>query len=199
MRVVVCVALSLAACSDPAKPMTCAAGFIGDPAQPPQMVAIYTDGISQQLAEVTAGQPIPLEPPPQGGYVMYIAARVLNMDACVQFSGKLTDPATGNEAGFDARSATLVVHDDGWGWPDPRSNSNLSNVNGCPDYSARDVEGQSYTLDMTVTDKDGRRAAVTLPIVPTCALADPFAQADCVCHCTANYVLGRCSPMNTGE
>src|SRR5262249_40179110 len=150
----------------------------------------YTDGVSQQLVEVQPKQTIPLEPPPQGGYVMYLAARILNMDACVEFRGSLKDAETGNQVGFDGRGSTVVRGDDGWGWPDPSSNSNLSNVNGCPDYSAKDIQGKAYTLEMNVVDKDGRRAVVSQPIVPTCALSDPATRADCICTCSADYVLG---------
>jgi hypothetical protein len=190
--------VGVGACSQPTQKNTCAAGFIGDPSQPPQTVMIYTDGTSQVLSEVQSGQAIPLEPPPQGGYVMYLAARVLNMDACVEFSGNLKDPATGNQVGFDARSSTVQLRDDGWGWPDAKSNSNLSNVNGCPDYFSQDVQGRMLTLEMTVSDKDGRSVKVSQPIIPTCMLADPAAQTDCICTCSANYVLGSCSASVDG-
>jgi len=153
---------------------------------------LWTDGVSMQLAEVTADLPIPLEPPPQGGYVMYLGAKVRNMQACVEFQGRLRDRGTGFEVGFDARGSTLVINADGWGYPDPRNNANVSNVNGCPDYTKRDVNGQSYDLEMTVVDREGRTAKVTQPIVPTCMLADPATQADCVCTCAANYTLGKC-------
>jgi hypothetical protein len=177
---------------DSGQKVTCAAGFIGDATRSPQAVLVYTDGVSQMLWEARAGQAIPLEPPPQGGYVMYLAARVLNMDACVEFRGSLLDPVSGAQVGFDARDATLQRRD-GWGWPDATSNSNLSNVNGCPDYSARDIQGQTYTLQMTIADRDGRTAVVTQPIVPTCRLSDAATQADCICTCSANYVLGKCA------
>jgi len=170
----------------------CPAGFIGDPAQPPQAVMIWTDGVSQQIADVTPNQALPLEPPPQGGYVMYLAARILNMDACVDFSGKLKDPDTGHLAGMDARGSTLTKRDDGWGVPDPGSNANFSNVNGCPDYDPKDVQGKPYTLEMTVVDKHLRKAVATQTIVPTCMLSDAPTQADCICNCSANYTLGKC-------
>lgn len=44
----------------------------------------------------------------------------------------------------------------------------------------------------------GRSAQVQQPIVPTCMLADPAAQADCICTCSANYVLGKCSTASDG-
>jgi hypothetical protein len=176
----------------------CKAGFIGDPTQTPQAVMVWTDGVSQQLGEVSDGQAIPLEPPPQGGYVMYLAARILNMDACVTFSGNLKDPDNGHQVGYDARGSTVVQRPDGWGWPDPSSNANLSNVNGCPDYTPKDVHGKPYTLEMTVQDKSGHTAFVSQTIVPTCMLSDPATQADCICTCSANYTLGKCSMLVDG-
>jgi hypothetical protein len=115
------------------------------------------------------------------------------MEACVELRGSLTDPTSGGQVGYDARDSTLHVERDGWGWPDPTSNSNLANVNGCPDYSARDVQGQAYALELTVVDREGRSVMVTQPIVPRCMLSDAATNADCVCTCSANYVLGKCS------
>jgi hypothetical protein len=200
VRFVLCIALiGVGACSDRPGKRPCPEGFLGDPTLPPQAVMVYTDGASQGLSEVHAGQPIPLEPPPQGGYVMYLAARILNLDACVEFSASLTDPATGNQIGFDARSSTVQRRDDGWGWPDPTANSNVSNVNGCPDYFSKDVQGRTFTLEMTVADEGGRTAKVSQPIIPTCMLSDAAAQANCLCTCSANYVLGKCeTPVDGG-
>jgi hypothetical protein len=160
---------------------------------------VYTDGTLQVLSEVQAGQAIPLEPPPQGGYVMYLAARILNLDACVEFRASLKDPATGDRIGFDPRSSTVWLRDDGWGWPDPTANSNLSNVNGCPDYFSNHVQGRTFTLEMTVIDESGSTAKVSQPIIPTCMLSDPAAQADCICTCSANYVLGKCAASVDGR
>jgi hypothetical protein len=186
-----------ATCGGPPQP-ACPAGFIGDPSLPPEAQMVYTDGVSQQILDVSAGMAIPLVPPPQGGYVMYLAARVRNMDSCVEFRGTLRDPVTGDEVGFDARGSTLEMHDDGWGWPKAISNANLSNVNGCPDYSASDVQGRGYTLEMQVVDKSGRSITVSQPIVPTCMLTNAADQADCICTCSANYVLGKCTPSVDG-
>jgi hypothetical protein len=181
----------------PAQPK-CKAGFVGDPAQPPQAIMVVTDGVSQMISDVQPNQKVPLEPPPQGGYVMYLAARILNMDACVEFAGNLKDPDTNMQVGFDARGSTVIVGADGYGHPDPSSNANLANVNGCPDYGTIDVQGKTLTLEMTVTDKDGRKAVVSQPIVPSCMLSDPATQADCICQCSANYTLGKCNPANDG-
>jgi hypothetical protein len=197
IRLVFCLALSIAGCGPPAP--KCQAPFIGDPKLPPQAVMIWTDGVSHQYADVAANQPIPLEPPPQGGYVMYVGARILNMGACVEFKGILRDSISQNEVGMDSRTSTLHKHDDGWGWPDSSTNATVSNVNGCYDLTSKDVNGQPYSLEMTVTDKFdiARQVQLTQSIVPTCMLADPAVQADCICSCAANYYLGKCG-MDAG-
>jgi hypothetical protein len=182
----------LAACGPPGP--SCPAGFVGDPALPPEGALIYTNGRDGVIIEHRDGSPIPLEPPPQGGYVMYIAARVRNMNGCgIEFRGRLLNPDNGVEIGFDARSANLVVGADGWGRPDPQNNANLSNVNGCPDYTPRDVHALPHTLELTVVDRDRRTLTLRHTIVPTCMLSDPYWQNDCVCTCQANYFLGKCN------
>jgi len=170
----------------------CEGSLVGDPAQPPEGEILWTDGRSKLLAALAAGQAVPLEPPPQGGYVMYIGARVKNMHTCVEIGGRLRDPASGNEVGFDARSSRLVPNTDGYAWPDPSDNSNVANVNGCPAYGPRDVHATPYDLEVTITDRDGRKLTLKQRIVPTCMLADPSVQADCTCTCAANYCLGKC-------
>jgi hypothetical protein len=185
------LAILLGGC--PAAPK-CKAGFIGDPAQPPQAIMVYTDGVSPKITDVQPNQAIPLEPPIQGGYVMYLAARVLNMSPCVSFAGNLIDPDTLDQVGYDCHGSTpLVMHDDGYGYPSASSLANFANVNGCPDFFDKDVQARTYTLELTVTDKDGRQAVATQPIVPTCMLTDPATQSDCICQCSANNVLGKCS------
>lgn len=153
---------------------------------------VFTDGRTPTLTEVQPGQPIPLEPPPQGGYVLYVAARVRNLLGCVEFRGRLVDPATGKELGFDARSATLERHADGWGWPNASSLSNVSNVNGCPAYD-RGIHGQRLDLEVTVVDRQRRQVTVRHPVVPTCMHAGPTLQRDCICTCEKGYYLGKCN------
>jgi hypothetical protein len=187
--------LAAAGCGSPAR---CKTGFIGDRSQPVEIAAVLaTDGASQILSAVKAGDPVPLEPPPQGGYVMYVGAQVRNLDACgAEIRGSLRDPVTDDEIGFDARTTNLVLGADGWGRPDPSNNSNVSNVNGCPDYTAKDVQNQPYNLRVTVVDRSGRSGSVTLPIRPTCdQIADPLVRRDCVSTCSANYVLGKCGNL----
>jgi hypothetical protein len=177
----------------------CAVTFIGDPSQPPEIQMLITDGASQTFAMVMSGQAAPVEPPPQGGYVMYVGAAARNLDACgVELRGELRDPATNDQIAFDARTTNLILGTDGWGRPDPSNNSNVSNVNACPDYTPKDVQGKTYLLGMTVVDRENRKASLSIPVVPTCMLANPAVQADCVCTCSANYFLGKCGASDGG-
>ncbi|HEY7954040.1 MAG TPA: hypothetical protein VII38_02070 [Polyangia bacterium] len=181
--------LLLAGC--PQKP-DCPIGFIGDPQKAPEAVVLWTDGVSGQFHELTDGQALPLEPPPQGGYVMYVGAKVRNVEGCgLQFSATMYDQMTGAQVGFDARSTDLTVGADGWGYPQS-NNSNVSNVNGCPQVSTKDVQGVTYNLRMIVTDKRGRSVTIDHPIVPTCAASDPDEQQHCLCTCSKNYYPGKC-------
>ena len=165
--------------------------FLGDPAQPPLVEALFSDGISAGYRPLSDG-PLPLEPPIQGGYVMYVGARVKNMDThLIDFSGRLLDPQTGNEVGHDERNTTLLVGTDGYAHP-AADLSNVSNVNGCPQVSTKDVQGQPYILELTVTDRDGRTATLRNNVVPTCMQADPKLQQHCLCTCSANYFPGKC-------
>jgi hypothetical protein len=162
---------------------------------------VFTDGVSPELRPATDGTVIPLEFPPQGGYVMYVGARVRNLDACVEIAGSLRDATTGNEVGFDSRSTTLRRAADGWGEPDASNLANLSNVNGCPAYGPRDVHATPYDLVVRVVDSAGRVATVTHRITPTCLQTDLTQRAECICTCSANYTLGRCSnvgPVDAG-
>ena len=169
---------------------TCPAGFIGDSSQQPTGVVIYTDGLSP-YKDLSDG-PLPLEPPPQGGYVMYVGARVKNMDACgIEFAGRLLDSA-GNEIGFDSRTTSLMIGADGYGHPGTDL-SNVSNVNGCPQVSTKDIQGQPAKLILTVTDREKRTLTFTNNVVPTCNHADPNLQQHCICTCSANYFPGKCS------
>jgi len=182
--------LTTAGCPKP----RCEAGFIGDPALEPEGVLLYTNGADKQLHELAPNGTLPLMPPPQGGYVVYVAAKVKNLDACgIEFAGRFRDPTTGNEQGFDARSTTLLRKDDGYGWPNIDDNSNFSNVNPCPDYGPRDVHGQRWKFELTATDRGGRRLRLTADTLLTCQHMDPTLQADCICTCSANYFLGKCN------
>jgi hypothetical protein len=129
---------------------------------------------------------VPLVAPPQGGDVLYAAARVRNMDSCsVQVSGQLSDPATGNELAFDSRPADLVAGSDGWGRPPDPIVAYVSNLPLCPDNNTVDIQGRPAKLTVTMKDKAGRVASVSQMVVPTCMQGDPVERNLCVCDCSA--------------
>jgi hypothetical protein len=183
----------LAGCPDPVKPR-CPAGFVGDSSKPVEVEMLVTDGTSMMLSPVADGADIPMERPPQGGYVMYIGARAKNVDACgIEVAGRLIDPDTNMQLGFDARNTDMVKTADGWATVDPKDNSNESNVNACPDYFPKDRVNTEYILEMKVTDREKRTATVSHRVRLVCdPLLDPILAATCQCECSANYMLGQC-------
>jgi hypothetical protein len=168
---------------------------VGDPQLAPQVEMLVTDGKSLQLQPVADGDSIPMEPPPQGGFVMYIGAAVRNMDACnIKLAGTLRDPQGGAQLGFDARNTNLVLGSDGAARSDPRDNSNEANVNACPDYDTKDRSGGQFILEMKVTDREKRTATATHSVKLVCDPSLPLdALSECVCTCSANYSLGKCN------
>ena len=171
----------------------CTIGFVGDETQPVEVQPLLTDGASGTFAVVTPNQHANVEPPPQGGFVMYVGAAAKNLDACaVQLSGELRDPKTNEQVAFDARTTNLQLGPDGWARPDPSNPSNVSNVNACPDYTSQDIQGRTYELVVTVVDRGGRQGSASVPVVPTCAFSDSSEQTTCLCDCSAGYMLGTC-------
>jgi hypothetical protein len=188
LRLLAASLLLLTGCPEP----RCNAPFIGDPDQPPEGVLLYTDGAERKYHEVAPGGTLPLMPPPQGGYVVYVGAKMKNVNGCVEFAGRFRNPVTKEEQGFDGRSSRLIPMADGYGWPDVADNGNVSNINPCPDYGPRDVHGNTWDLEVTVTDIDRRRVVLSAPTKLACQHAEPALQSDCICTCSANYVLGKC-------
>jgi hypothetical protein len=200
MRRVLVIALPLLGLGCPDNTTPKCPGFIGDATKPPEVELLVTDGASGLLQPVSPGGMVPLEPPPQGGYVVYATARVRNIDGCkVDFTGQFRNPAGGAMNGYDARTKIdLKLGTDGWGRIDASDNSNLTNVNPCPDYGAKNVQGDTWLLEVTAKDQSGRSGTASMPVVPTCSFSDPKLQANCICTCTANYTLGRCNSADAG-
>jgi hypothetical protein len=156
---------------------------------------LVTDGKSMMLAPVADGDSIPMEPPPQGGFVMYIGAMARNVDGCgIELAGTLRDPDTMAQLGFDGRNTDLVAGADGWGRSDARDNSNEANVNSCPDYSNKDRVNGDFILEMKVTDRQKRTATVSHRVKLICdPTLSPQGFDECFCTCSANYSLGKCN------
>jgi len=175
--------MALVGCGPKASP--CKNAFIGDANRPPEAVLVVTDGVAAPV-DVKPGDAVPLVAPPQGGDVTYASARVRNVNSCgVSFRGRLSDPATNYELGFEARSADLVVGSDGWGRAPMPETSYFSNIALCPDNNAFDIQGRPATLSVTVVDRSGLTVSVSQPVVPSCLTQDAAARSLCICNCSA--------------
>ncbi len=185
--------MSLAACSpEPDAPAdsgpACTLAFIGDKSKPLEIALTVRDanGKSVPLKE---GDDVPLIFPPQGGRVVFVGARVNNVDPCaVKLSGAIRDVAT-NQVRVDNRTVNLVLGSDGWGGGVDEDISTFSNVPMCPNqWASTDAFDKPFRVEVTVQDKTGRSASKQVTVTPRCA--EPANVAECLCICKKGYVLG---------
>jgi hypothetical protein len=184
-------ALGLAACSGAGD---CPLPFAGDPSQPVEADVFAVDTTAgQRFLAVHDGDAIPLLPPPQGGFVLFVGAKLRNVDACqVSQTAELRDPATGAALpGVDHRLGDLELQPDGWYWPTPARVLQVTpNIDACPNFLPRGVASQPALLDLHVVDRGGRSATLTRSVVPTCP--DGELKAFCECACGPDYRPGLC-------
>ena len=167
------LALAAAACSpspavpDGGPPDPCTVGFLGDATKPAVVEVIALDP-TMMLFPLVSGDMVTLAFPPQGGRVIFAGARATNLDGCgVQLEGVIRDETT-QQVRLDSRTVNLVPTGDGWGQSDPTDISTFANVPVCPnEWSATNLYGTPYQLELSVTDRDNRAASATLLIV-TC-------------------------------
>jgi len=141
--------------------------------------------------DATAGAQVPLTIPPQGGLVLFVGARVRNLDAAsVTVTASLRDAADSPVLTLEQRPVHLTIGADGWAAPaDPAGMFDWANLPACPLSSAtRDVYDQPYVLRIGVADASGASTDAKLEIVPTC---EAGANGDlCRCQCKLGYSLG---------
>ena len=203
LMLVAAFAVSLAGCPvDSRAPAVdaapaCTLPFIGDPSKPTTLEIIARDAAGHST-KVTPGGDVAIVYPPQGGRVIFVAARVDNVDPCaVKLSGVLRDLATG-QVRLDIRTVNLVKDEGGLGAALDADISTFSNVPVCPNqWASDDVDDKPYELQVTVTDKAGRTATQKVNVVPRCA--EPDREAECRCICRKGYVLGQvCTSTDAG-
>jgi hypothetical protein len=173
---------------------TPASCFVGDPSASPQLslVSPAADGTLQPIADGTA---VPLIVPSQGGEILPIGVRALNLDGCPLIqSTALIVPDTGAVASLERRPVTLELAGDGWLQPArPQQLGNFSNLPACPIAGlGQAVNGNQYRIDVQVQDPSGRQGEASALVVPTCH----DLQAFCQCQCSAQYVLGGGCPAS---
>ena len=186
----VLVAVLAAGCPKDPPDDPCQLGFVGDKTAQPsiEIIYLYADGTVRPAAE---GGEAPLIEPPQGGRVIFAGIRARNVDACAAtLSGALRDTQS-NRVMLDQRTTNLVAQDGGTAGSTGDEASTFANVPVCPNqWSARDVFDLEYQLEITLTDRGGRRAMKTRKVRPFCSEPEASKLAECRCICKLGYVLG---------
>ncbi len=174
----------------------CTTGFLGSTSSPPELEVIVVQA-DDSVATLADGGQVPLMLPPQGGRVIYVGARATNVDGCgLQLTAALRDLTT-RQVRPDNRTINLVPSGAGWGASGvgtvSTAISSFSNIPACPNqWSTTDVYGHEYGLEVTITDRGGRTASASLRATPYCS--EPSSAAECMCICSAGYVLGQSCP-----
>ncbi len=176
---------------------SCTLPFIGDKDQPIEAVLTVRD-VNGKSVELKDGDEVPLVFPPQGGRVVFLGARVKNVDPCaVKLSGAIRDPAT-NQVRIDNRSVNLRLAPDGFGTGVDDDISTFSNVPMCPNqWASTDAYDKPFRVEVTVQDRGGRSVTKQAMVTPKCA--EPDRLAECLCICKQGYVLGEmCAAPDAG-
>jgi hypothetical protein len=193
-------ALLLLGCSDgetptpwPSVPIArCEIPFLGDPTMAPE-IELVSLGPGGLFAPIIEGGSVSLLQPPGAGRVIFVGARVRNMDPCaIRLAGQLKDPVS-EQIRLDSRIVNFEPTNDGWGGSVPTDVFTVSNIAACPNqWSMQDLFGKEYELTVTVTDRDGRSVTQTVRVVPACD--EPGKEALCMCVCKQGYKLGEQCP-----
>ncbi len=162
------------------------------------MQAIEYDQDTQAFKLVGDGDTVQLVRPPQGGHVIFVGARIQNLDTdTIELTGRVRDAKTNSIIQQDIRTVVTepVPGQPGWRQCDHRSFSQVANIALCPDYDPTDIAGQDYVLEIEVTElyAQDSTGSTTLHVVPACAQSDPAEKALCDCECAGDYTLGKCS------
>lgn len=139
--------------------------------------------------------------PPQGGRVVFVGARVSNVDGCAAvLSATLRDPLN-NQVRFDTRSVNLEDIGGGFGQVHAGDLSLYANIPVCPNlWSQQTVYEGEYRLELKLTDRGGREASTSYAVRAQCTSksqaspGDPTVLPFCECQCEQGYVLGEECP-----
>jgi hypothetical protein len=166
--------------------------YVGDPASPIEMTLIAR-GPEATTTDLTNGSAMPMVLPPQGGRVIFAGVRAKNLDPCnVEILGSLRDKTT-KQVRIDERTVNLQIGSDGLAESVPGDISNFANVPTCPNqWASTDIQGNTFELTVTLTDRSGKNASVTLDVVPFCS--EPDNETECLCKCKQGYILGQTCP-----
>jgi len=187
LRAILVTTALLAACGDDGgDPGVC---ITGDPA-----LDVDVQVVGRELAPLADGGTIPLEMPPQGGYVVFAGLRVHNANLCgASVQAALRDPCSGRVVGIERRPVAWRIADDGFAEPaQPLEISDFANVPACPNAGiSHDVDGHPLQLELRLYEASGRETERTLTVTPTCPSDDDY----CLCACDSEFG-GACPPID---
>ena len=148
------------------------------------------DSASTTQRLLADGDDLQLVQPPQGGFVVFVGARVRGLaDPTVQLASKLSDAQSGAEIANDGRVVQLKQDGDAY-VPDLRSYVNVSNITVCPANTSQNLYDRAATLEVTVTElKSGRAGTGHANVTLRCAAATASV---CMCQCAAGFMTGQC-------
>lgn len=172
--------------------------FYGDEAAAPEGTLVFLDEHST-LQDLQQGQAVPLILPPQGGKVVFIGARLKNMDMCsLQANGGVFDDCQAQPRiiGREGRGIQMVENDaTGFAEPkDPATLNNYVNIPLCGNFtSSRDIDGEPYRVEIRFSDRARRSLVLTADITPYCpgAPGGDGVFEQCECECDADYAFER--------
>lgn len=188
----------------------CGIGVVGDPALGAEMQVVARHGSAQEgdpgtMVPIADGDRIPAIFPPQQGYVVFLGARVRNVDTChLYVKTSVVDPCNDSRLHVRRQPVFLRLAEDGWAEPrDPDDISAFGNLEVCPSQGqVRDLEEEEYRFEISVVtvNSDGTEvlhAEEVLNLTPYCA--EPARLEDCLCQCDRDYSLGTvCAPDADG-
>ncbi len=168
---------------------------IGDPSRPIEVRPVYVSEAGP-VVPLGADGAVGLLPPIQGGYVLMVGLEARNVRGCsATITGVIRDPDSREEFGRDERPSQLVVGDDGWGRLGFPAFATSANLQTCPGAFGRDFDGNSWALELVLSDAPGRSARWSGPVVPFC---DPQGRdpAACACQCDSDFEFGQPCPVD---
>jgi hypothetical protein len=179
--------LTLTGCGEADSTTATPCAPVGGPGAAPAILEVLENDGRGALSVVAPDGPVNLRLPFQGGHVLFVGARVTGLcPTGLVVSGRVVDPASGEVVSVDNRSGvTLVERGDGTMAPDPEDLSAVANIALCPETTGQQaIEGTTLTLELRVSDAQGRQADTTLTVVPTCAgIVDVADRESCTCEC----------------
>lgn len=167
----------------------CKLPYVGDP-NAEMVMDVVALGPNGKTKPVTEGSDVTLMFPPQGGRVVFVGVRAMNINPCgVRLSGAVRDPIS-KQVRLDTRIINLQIAPDGYGQTDiGDALGSWANIALCPNqWSDQDLMDAPYELTVSLTDNEDRKITKVLTVIPRCN--EPGQVGGCVCQCDSDYTLG---------